>query len=275
MTQEGFEKYTKAIYSGNTGTYNSYLQAIRILDAIFLQKDMFALNGVSLVLLGDIDLLVRIADFVKSEEKKFKQGVPSIFDFGLPRQKSYPRGGFCSAAMWHLVRYYEYEYHKAADTIISKGGKHKGKDVSKKLIEHFDLGKEGKDVVSETKIRVGQAYFRRMILNNYNNKCCVTGLDIQPLLRASHIVAWSEDKANRLNPENGLCLSATYDAAFDQHLISFDEDCRMIISKQIKEHYTNQVVKDYFEKFEGQQIEMPLLYSPNKKLLQHHREMLL
>ena len=47
----------------------------------------------------------------------------------------------------------------------------------------------------------------------------LTGLGLQPVLRASHISPWSDDPENRLNPSNGILLAATYDAAFDQHLL--------------------------------------------------------
>ena len=36
----------------------------------------------------------QIADFVISEEKKFKSGEDSIFKYGQETQKSYPRDGF-------------------------------------------------------------------------------------------------------------------------------------------------------------------------------------
>jgi hypothetical protein len=41
----------------------------------------------------------------------------------------------------------------------------------------------------------------------------------QPLLTASHILPWGEDKENCLNPENDLCLNAVHDRAFDRHLM--------------------------------------------------------
>lgn len=113
-----------------------------------------------------------------------------------------------------------------------------------------------------------------MLLQIYNSKCCVTGLNVPITLRASHIVPWKEDKTNRLNPENGLLLSATYDAAFDKHLISFDEDYRMIVSKGIKEYYTNEITREYFEKFEGKTIALPVKYLPNQMFLSKHRECL-
>ena len=54
-----------------------------------------------------------------------------------------------------------------------------------------------------------------------------------------------------MNPENGRCLSATYDADFDKHLISFDNDYRMVVRKEIKEYYTNEVAKTYLEEPHG------------------------
>ena len=60
------------------------------------------------------------------------------------------------------------------------------------------------------------------------------GFSLADILRASHISPWAEDEKNRINPENGMCLSATYDAAFDRHLISFDEHYRLVVSKDIK-----------------------------------------
>ncbi len=86
--------------------------------------------------------------------------------------------------------------------------------------------------------------------------------------------AWAEDEANRLNPENGLCLSATYDTAFDRHLISFDEHYRLIVSKAIKDHYTDAAAKSYFINLEGQKMSLPAKFLPSQALLEKHRELL-
>ena len=59
----------------------------------------------------------------------------------------------------------------------------------------------------------------------------VCALDMLGKILSHHCPrAWAEGEANRLDPENALCLSATYDAAFDRHLISFDEHYRLIVS---------------------------------------------
>ncbi len=63
----------------------------------------------------------------------------------------------------------------------------------------------GSDREAIMRVRVNQSFFRSRILSAYNYRCCVTGLSVEPLLVASHVVPWSEDPANRLNPRNGLC----------------------------------------------------------------------
>lgn len=273
MDQQGFEEYTYFAYGRETGTANSYIMAIRILDRIFARKDVFHLQGKSLTVVDDEYLLHQITDFVVSEEKKFKSVEDSIFAYGLDTQKSYPRGGFCSAAMKHLQRYQTFAPQEiAANAIADRLSS--GKEVSAELLQHFDITKEGKDQISKTKVRVGQAYYRKMIVSLYGGKCCITGLDVPKLLRASHIIRWADDKENRMNPENGLCLSGMYDLAFDQHLISFDEDYRMIVGGEISEHFTNVVTRDYFKKFAGKKITMPSKFLPSQTFLQAHRELL-
>ncbi len=86
--------------------------------------------------------------------------------------------------------------------------------------------------------------------------------------------AWAEDEANRLNPENGLCFSATNDAAFDRHLISFDDDYRLIVSEAIKDHYTDAAAKSYFINLEGQKMSLPAKFLPSQTLLEKHRDLL-
>ncbi len=72
--------------------------------------------------------------------------------------------------------------------------------------------------------RVGQSTFRGALLKRWDGRCPLTGISELGLLRASHIIAWSAcaDERERLDPENGLLLSALWDAAFDRGLVSFD-----------------------------------------------------
>lgn len=71
--------------------------------------------------------------------------------------------------------------------------------------------------------RIGQGKFRDDLINSFNGACAVTGLSVVPLLRASHIKAWTvSNNQERLDPENGVLLAAGVDAAFDRGYIGFD-----------------------------------------------------
>ena len=132
----------------------------------------------------------------------------------------------------------------------------------------------GTDQEVVTKIRRNQSFFRRMILTAYKNRCCITGLTIPELLTASHILPWAEHHDKRLEPTNGLCLSATYDRAFDRYLISFDDDYRMIISPKLRKCSTDEATKTYFLHREGQQLILPHRFLPSKEYLAQHCERL-
>lgn len=71
--------------------------------------------------------------------------------------------------------------------------------------------------------RIGQGIFRESLLEYWQGRCPLTGIEEPELLRASHIVPWAEcSDEERLNVYNGLLLSALWDAAFDKGLVTFD-----------------------------------------------------
>ena len=83
------------------------------------------------------------------------------------------------------------------------------------------------------KARLGQGRFRQKLLELYPS-CPLTGLDIQPLLIASHIKPWSVcDDNERLCRFNGLMLAPNIDRLFDNGLITFDTDGTIKISPTI------------------------------------------
>ena len=89
----------------------------------------------------------------------------------------------------------------------------------------FDLKDlKGETVLREVKARVNQSVFRQMVLSNYSTKCAITGIDLPELLLASHIMPWSKNEEHRLNPENGICLSALYDKAYDKGIIGINKN---------------------------------------------------
>ncbi len=119
--------------------------------------------------------------------------------------------------------------------------------------------------------RLKQHFFRRAVLSSYRGRCCISGVSDPRLLVASHIVPWSEDKTNRLNPSNGLCLSAIHDKAFDAHLFTLDEDFRLILSSRLKAT-KDAFLRDVFWRVDGAQIVLPERFAPMPQLLDRHRE---
>jgi 5-methylcytosine-specific restriction protein A len=83
--------------------------------------------------------------------------------------------------------------------------------------------------------RVGQGAYRKRIIHRWEYKCAVTGFDNLNILIASHIVPWAESTdIERLDVDNGLLLSPNYDALFDQHYISFENNGKIILSDSIE-----------------------------------------
>jgi hypothetical protein len=113
------------------------------------------------------------------------------------------------------------------------------------------------EITRPTKQRRGQDYFREIVLNNYGNRCAVTGLPIRELLIASHILPWSSNEGQRLDVRNGICLNRLHDAAFDQGLISFDNELRMILSTKIRSYLPHTAIHEQFEAFENCHLSLP------------------
>lgn len=83
--------------------------------------------------------------------------------------------------------------------------------------------------------RVGQDIFRQSLIDYWLGRCAVTGLDVVPLLRASHIKRWADcaNDAERLDVYNGLLLAPHVDALFDDGWISFDDAGRVLVCDEL------------------------------------------
>lgn len=270
MNRQGFIDFNTRFSPENSGKANSYASAIKILDEVLPYQNVINLHGQSLYDIHDIAVLEEVWTLVKEEVKKMKDGRPNIFDNGKPNQKSYPLGGFCSAALTSLMDYLQFD---GAKRIVSK--ETDPHNISTRLIKHFDIAKEGEDVDSQTKRRRGQDFFRRMILANYGGRCALTDIDIPELLLASHIIPWKDkyNKKERLNPCNGICLSALYDKAFDKGLITFSpDDYSVCLSSALRENETKEYYDLFFGCIIGRKLTMPAEYLPNRNFLAYHRD---
>ena len=79
--------------------------------------------------------------------------------------------------------------------------------------------------------RIGQNLFRDALIDYWQGRCAITGLDVVPLLRASHIKPWAAcaSNAERLDVFNGLLLAPHLDALFDGGWITLQDDGELVV----------------------------------------------
>jgi predicted restriction endonuclease len=128
------------------------------------------------------------------------------------------------------------------------------------------------EVLRFVKVRRVQDFFRKAILGSYESRCALTGLAVPELLIASHIIGWSDNEARRADPTNGICLNALHDKAFDRHLITFDEDFRVVVASVLKSKEVPEFQSCNFGQLEGKPLRLPHRFLPDPEALSVHRE---
>lgn len=94
----------------------------------------------------------------------------------------------------------------------------------------------GEEKLYLAKHRANQGRIRDYALEHYGCKCHLCSLKIRSLLVVSHILPWSEsDNKQKADMNNLLLLCPQHDALFDQHLISFDCDGKILIDSSLDE----------------------------------------
>ena len=131
---------------------------------------------------------------------------------------------------------------------------------------------EGREKERLVKVRVNQSIFREVVLTNFDNKCCITGIAILDLIVASHIAPWSEDKKNRLSAKNGLSLNALHDRAFDKYLITVTEDLKIKVSPRFYKHSEILNIRQNFLEYDGKSLTEPKKFFPDIDALKSHND---
>lgn len=163
------------------------------------------------------------------------------------------------------------ESHRAVMHLLKSGdsatARHRENDVPLHEMDDYT----GVSETRQTQVRIGQSFFRKAVLSSYGYECCITGLSVPRLLVASHIVPWKTNVENRLNPKNGLCLSALHDKAFDNGIITISDDFTVRVSRKMKtdndEFYNSALLR-----YDGEPISLPKKFRPDSGFLAFHRE---
>lgn len=272
--------YSEYLYKTNisgSGKATSYIRALDLLSEMLTVQPFEFQDCIDIWNITSLARISELKDLVNSEQR---EGSTSIW-LSTGIAPSYLTKGYCKAALSSYEKFLVETHQENTLMDAFNNFEGNGSELSNHLDtepQHIDVlidglkKTEGEDVVRRVKARLNQNVFRRMLMNIYNDSCCVTGLNIPQVNRASHIIPWANDPAKRLDPSNGLYLSATYDAAFDSKLISLDDEYRLILANNIKDHYTHESVNEHFVKKEGQTINLPYKYLPNKSYLAQHRK---
>ncbi|MCL2103983.1 MAG: HNH endonuclease [Kiritimatiellaeota bacterium] len=231
-----------ALSRNSTGSNKagSYVHALDYLGGILEKKSKRFASVSDVFTLLDVATIRQLYEYICEQQLLGEKG---IFDNKF--KPSYWKYRFYSSALKDYIRFllqaqYEEKLWKIYDIPNAKPETMTKQFEAVKLnsadfLEEGDLvAMSGKDILRTVKTRINQRFFRTIVLRDYATRCCVTGLTLPEVLRASHIIPWAEDAQNRMNPANGLCLSATYDAAFDRYLVSFDEDYRLVLAPTLK-----------------------------------------
>jgi hypothetical protein len=124
------------------------------------------------------------------------------------------------------------------------------------------------NVLATTKRRHQHEVFADQVKANYGRLCAMCGISEPDFLVAGHIVAWSEDEQNRLNPANGLCLCVMHDRAFERGYLILDEDLRIRIHPRLNRASP---LGQQLNAMDGQPIRLPVAHPPDPDLLKRHR----
>jgi putative restriction endonuclease len=214
------------------------------------------------------DLIGRSASALAMKMTNFASLDPAITATG---RKGLPGASKTDKAMWEEMAS---NWNAFANEIQAVELDLGAPESSAEVVPPEDVGVSYEGLTKEAtiQVRVGQSFFRKAVLSAYEYKCCITGLSIPELLVASHIVPWRVDSSNRLNPRNGLCLSAMHDRAFDAGLIAISDDHRVLISKKVTK--TDEYAAHTFIEYVGKPISLPEKFVPAPQFLKHHREVL-
>jgi len=129
---------------------------------------------------------------------------------------------------------------------------------------------------NRNKVNRQRAFFRSSVLAAYDNKCCITGVDILTFLRASHIKPFEACRtaSERTDPHNGLLLNTFHDVAFDKGLITVTKDYTIRVSESVKKHVENNFIKQQLIDLESASIVKSKIFLPAPEFLEYHNDII-
>lgn len=117
-----------------------------------------------------------------------------------------------------------------------------------------------------------QYNLKRKLIEIYDGKCAICGLDIPQLLKASHIIPHSENKKTAKRLDNAILLCSLHDSLFDSGLITITHNngtYRIEISSKLRESRSN-AAKELCENLARAKFREPIRNPPSDESLWYH-----
>ncbi len=150
--------------------------------------------------------------------------------------------------------------------------KFQNREIEKNIFNEHDeaVSQIGREQIREVKVRINQNFFRQIILGNYFHRCAICGMNIPELLIASHVIPWSLNHKERLNPRNGICFCSLHDKAFDRGFIGIRTNYQVVISRELDHIRQESYFLSYFGNYENRSISLPDKFLPKPEFLRFH-----
>lgn len=130
-----------------------------------------------------------------------------------------------------------------------------------------NAGMRGIDRAVVAKSRgIAQRLFRGNLLRLWQGACAVTSVQELRVLRSSHIKPWRDSDINeKVDHFNGLLLIPNLDTLFNEGLISFQNDGRVLVSSKWK-------ADDQRRMHIGPELHLRMVHSESHPYLEFHRD---
>lgn len=119
-----------------------------------------------------------------------------------------------------------------------------------------------------------RVFFKKAVLSAYNDRCFISGCALPQMLVASHIKPYSRcrSEADRVSPDNGICLNTFYDKAFDSGLMTITPSMKIYISPILLNAPQDDFTARWLVSLHGAFCPPPPRFPPRRELLEYHND---
>lgn len=175
---------------------------------------------------------------------------------------------------WNELEQLALESEYISEHVVQEEGQDADEEQSspERILENYQEN-YGREVETKTTRRLGQRFFRNVVLSNYEQKCAVCHLQQPQLIEAAHIVAWEDanDPSLRVNPRNGIALCKIHHSGFDCGHLDIDPEAKTIHISQTMTEENSMGAEFLFKQFHGTKIFIPEKLGPEEEYLRTDR----